>query len=99
MSNDGWVTDPKVLDTICALKGMLPGDEVLLQGGVADKWIGVHTSFTDTVFTVCEDAHRQLGTRYLEHDPSTEIVAVCESTNWVLCRRNIKAWRRPCKSG
>lgn len=98
MTEEDWLTDPKALDTICALRGFLPGDEVMVQGGRGGEYIGVYKSLTGKVFTVFEDYGNQIGTRY-SGLLGTEIVAVCESGSWVLCRRNIKAWRRPKKTG
>jgi hypothetical protein len=99
MDNDGWVTEPGAIDTLIALKEMKVGDEVRLQR-VEDY--GLASRYRDGQTVVVIDDSRLIGVklsaindehrdRALFHQP---VIAHIHE-QWVICRENIAAWRRP----
>jgi hypothetical protein len=94
-----WVTDPKAIDSIIVIGELRPGDEVIITGGANYRL----NDLNDQVVTIKADAEKYVG-KYNAIDAapwSTEQVVaqiIHPQSNggiFIICRKNIAAWRRP----
>lgn len=90
-TDEEWVTDPRAIDTIVAL-GLMPGDQVRINGSVFNL-----RSRDGEVVTITAHRNHVGEESFPEGFPGLITVAQFDS-NWILCRENIAAWRRPTKS-
>ena len=95
-TEEGWVTDQDAIDTIVALKQLRPGDQVRIING--DKYCLGH--YDGKVVTITGHT-RFLGEKGLfpGYEWGNEPAVAQFEENWILCRGNIGAWRRPKKRG
>lgn len=98
MDDDGWVTEPDAIDTIVAMKELRPGDEVRIH----DPYNNYHLQCMHGQIQRIREAERDLvGKRnaITEAAPWSSEVCVAQldikGGTWVVCRKNIAAWRRP----
>ena len=90
-TDEEWVTDQRAIDTIVVL-GLMPGDQVRINGKVFNL-----SSRHGEVVTITE--HRNHVGKESFPDDYPGIITVAQfDKNWILCRENIGAWRRPTKS-
>lgn len=95
----GWVTDPDAIDTLIALKELRPGDEVVITGGANYRLLDLDgravvirddpDGYVGRVNAIHSGAwcREVCAARFIHPDKIDGI--------WVLCRKNIAAWRRP----
>lgn len=89
-----WVTDPKAIDVIVELKELRQGDEVLIVGaehyGLPLDWEGTWLKVSDGEVAGLKEEYAT--TRLWGKEPPVTCV---DDTLWIICRKNIAAWRRP----
>lgn len=97
---DNWVTDPGALDTLIALQGALPGDEVVFT----HDQTRAHTLIREgDVLTVIRDEQGEVGciAWWLPAGERKPVALLARGASTGVTRRvlltrdNIKAWRRP----
>lgn len=96
-----WITDPKALDTICAL-GLPIGSEVKLDQARTEE-IDIFTNYPDAVWRVVPiDAPHLLGRAYSDQWkrrkklPQHRLIAEVHyiyREEWYISREVVKAWR------
>ena len=97
-----WVTDQNVIDVLVALKALRPGDEVKIVGGAKYRLPDLEDG---CVLVLRDDPDGYVGkTDVVDNVEWSGDVCVarfhhpdrgCNSGTWVICRKNIAAWRRP----
>ena len=98
MSDDGWITEPGAIDTLVALQGILPGDEIRIKDAGAYNIDCRHEGVVGLVLAPGPTGHQvgepsQGGCKYARHKVAARVRV--GSGDWVVCRKNIAAWRRP----
>ena len=99
MSDDeGWITDPTVIQLLADLRAIEPGDEIKIKDAEGYNIRG--DLFEGKVVTV----KPYPGRGYRMYEPSQEgcryageLVMFYFDSSWVGCVKNIAAWRRPKK--
>lgn len=97
--DDGWVTDPDAIDTIIALDGLKPGDELRLNSLVEDIDLDAY-EYEGNVVVVANAGDRASKHSSIygpdRHGKQVDEHIVCTTQcNAVLTRHVIAAWRRP----
>lgn len=91
-----WVTDQKAIDVIVKLKGLCPGDQVRITGaakyGLPDDWDGRIRDVVPGDLEGLNERTRMLDYVTWRDEPP---VACVHEDIWIICRKNIAAWRRP----
>src|SRR5687767_12122040 len=101
MTDDGWINEPKAIDTLVALGGLQPGDEIVLNkniaGGIAHMNMRHGGIYTIAVRRPSWDKYGKYA--YWGGAPEEIILGVIEDRAQVhlnyFTRSNISAWRRP----
>ena len=100
VSDEGWVTDRRALETIEALKEFRPGDEIIFQPNVAPTRSAHYGGVDGQVYKLLAPLDGietgRIGTPCHWTEDGTNIVGivVMGTRNWIALG-NIKAWRRP----
>lgn len=95
-----WVTDQKAIDTLIALGELRPGDEVRIVGGAKYRLSDLEDG---SVVVIRDDPDGYVGeTNVIDNAEWGADVCVARFIHpdfgagaFVLCRKNIAAWRRP----
>lgn len=90
-----WITDPKVIDVIVALKGLRNGDEIIWRKTTPDH----HKEFNSGQIYILSEMNdpynnEMFGNPTWWMDEDRDVV-VGVTTGHYFGRNNIKAWRRP----
>lgn len=93
---EGWVIDQRAIDTVVALSGIQPGDEIQIVNAVG---YNISDVFEGKVVVVIEEEGYKVGTPSQSNCAYAGApVAFHFTGSWVGCRENIGAWRRPKKN-
>lgn len=102
MDEYGWITDSGAIDTLVALKELKLGDEIQIHDPENNYRL---VCYHGKVVRVIEDNNGFVGQRKAISDcPWADEICVAQfdppdgdGGTWVVCRKNIAAWRRPRK--
>jgi hypothetical protein len=98
---EGWITSPEVIDMLCAMNEIRPGDQIVFTRQPGTR---AHTQFNEgaviTLMLFPPDAlvanRRVRGTQWGGPDEPVLLTALLPASH-MFTRSYIKAWRRPTK--